>query len=216
MMDHIIAYQGKISVSLGLMQKEYVPNFVPWINQRIGIEGTLQRPPYSEAQGIEWVKNLDTSKGTHEVFAILTQERRNGEFIYTYVGHTGIHYIGWPDGVASTGSIIGSVETQGRGLGTEAKLLLLYHAFMVLGLRKMTSKVKAFNAKSVGHLMKCGYKMVGVSHKHHFHEGKYVDVFHFEVFREDWEPIWYAYQKDGVLPRLTDTERAFLKRECVS
>ncbi len=73
-MKHTIAYRGKGLVALGLMSEEYVPLFVPWMNWRIGIEGTSQRPPYSEAQGVEWVRGLDKSKGTNEVFAILTQE----------------------------------------------------------------------------------------------------------------------------------------------
>ncbi len=130
------------------------------------------------------------------------------------MGHTGIHHVEWPHGIGSTGSLIGVPDAQGKGIGTEAKLLLLYHAFMILGLRKITSFVKSFNARSAGHLMKCGYKPVGRYHKHHLHEGAYVDEIHFEVFREDWEPIWNTYQRDGAQPRLTEEQRAFLVREC--
>lgn len=204
---HTVSYEGKVRVALGLMHPGYVKLFLPWINRRVGIEGTLQRPPYSYASGVDWVRGLDKSKGEKEVFAVLLRAGTS----YQYVGHMGIHGITWPHGFATTGSMIGADGAQGRGLGTEAKLLLLYHAFMVLGLRKLVSTVKAFNAQSAGHLMKCGYKPVGRYKQHHFHEGAYVDEVVFEVFRDDWEPIWEKYQTTASLPSLTSEQRAFIE-----
>jgi hypothetical protein len=52
-MKHVIAYEGKVGTALALMQEQYVPLFLPWVNWRIGVEGTLQRPPYSAALGVE-------------------------------------------------------------------------------------------------------------------------------------------------------------------
>lgn len=212
-MNHIIAYEGKVAASLGVMLEEYVPLFAPWINRRIGIEGTLLRPPYSLTSGTDWVRGFEKSKERDEIFAVLLRDGTGGLPSYQYVGHMGVNRIQWPDGIATTGSIIGAPGTQGRGLGTEAKLLLLYHAFMVLGLRKLTSSVKAFNAQSMGHLVKCGYKQVGRYHKQHLHEGRYVDEILFEIFRGDWEPIWDRYQETGTLPKLTDEQRAHVHAE---
>ncbi len=209
-MKHIIVYEGKVGVALGLMQEAYVQHFLPWINWRIGIEGTLQRPPYSHAQGVEWIRSLDKAKGDHEVFAILVREtgKKRG---YRYVGHTGIHHA--HDSIPATGSLIWAANARGRGIGTEAKLLLLYHGFMVMGVRKITSNVKAFNVPSAGHLLKCGYQYVGRQRKHVFHEGVHVDRLLFEIFRENWEPIWEEYQKTATLPKLSDEQRAFLEKE---
>lgn len=215
-MKHVVAYEGKVVVALALMQEEYVPLFIPWVNWRIGVEGTLQRPPYSLAMGIDWVRGLDKSKGKDEVFAILSRTTNGTETTYDYVGHMGVHNVQWPHGCASTGSIIGATGAQGRGLGTEAKLLILYHAFMIMGLRKLTSTVKAFNAPSMAHLIKCGYKPVGRYRKHHLHEGEYVDEVLFEVFRDDWEPIWQCYQETAALPKLTDEQRRLIETDlCV-
>lgn len=208
-MTHIIAYEGRAKVSLGLMQEDYVPLYVPWINRRIGIEGTLQRPPYSIEGGKEWVRSLAKERGQNEVFAVLLKDKKS----YRYIGHTGVHHICWPDGRATTGSIFGAEKSQGRGYGTEAKLLLLYHAFMVLGIRKMESSVKAFNAQSLGHLLKCGYRIIGRKRRQCFHEGMFVDEILLEAFREDWEPIWDRYQKNGDLPKLTQAQRALVRKE---
>lgn len=208
-MKHVIAYEGKCNVALGVMQEAYVPHMVEWINRYSDIEGTLQRPPYAPASGIEWLRKLPAEKGTHEVFAVLERTRKT----YRYVGHMGLHRVEWPNGIASSGSMIGAKNARGRGLGTEAKLLLLYHAFMIMGLRKLTSSVKDFNVQSAGHLLKCGYAYAGRHRRHHLHRGKFVDLLLFEVFREQWEPIWEKYVATRALPKLSPQQRAFLTKE---
>jgi RimJ/RimL family protein N-acetyltransferase len=214
-MQHIIVFKGLVGTSLGLLQEEYAAEFVPWANHRIDIEGTHVRPPYWPSNFVEWVRDLAKSKGIKEVFAILVPIKVDGQTAYRYVGHTGLHDVQWPQGFASTGSVIGAKDAQGRGVGTEAKLLLLYHAFKVVGLRKVVSSVKSFNVQSAAHLIKCGYKFVGL-YRHHFpHDGKFVDSLLFEVFPEDWEPIWKAYQETKTLPKLTDEQKNFLKKELI-
>lgn len=197
------------------MQEEYMQEYLPWPNLRVGVEGTLQRPPYSLATGVEWVRGLDAKKGKDEVFAILEKTTKESfkKGRYRYIGHTGVHGITWPDGVAKTGSVIGLAHAQGRGYGTEAKLLLQHHAFHVLGLRKLRSQVKGWNAASLGHLIKCGYRIVGRHRREVFHEGNFVDLIMLEVFREEWEPIWAHYQKAYALPSLTDEQRALVHKE---
>lgn len=210
MSNGTLNYQGHVGASLGPMSQAYVPTFVSWINWRIGIEGTLQRPPYSLKMGKDWVENLANEKGKHEVFAVLAHEK-NGR--RRYVGHMGIHNINKDHGFATSGSMIGAKGAQGRGIGTEAKLLILYHAFMVIGLRKVCSTVKAWNGQSMGHLLKCGYQVCGRHRKHHFHEGAFGDEILLEVFREEWEPIWNAYQKTKMLPKLSSEQRKRIEQE---
>jgi RimJ/RimL family protein N-acetyltransferase len=209
--EHFLAYEGKL-VALAQPREEYVPEFVPWLNRRNGIEGTLQRPPYSLEMGREWIRGLDKSKGRDEVFAILLRDA-DASGGWRYIGHTGIHNIKWPDGTGATGSIIVLERGRGRGCGTEAKLLLLYHCFFVLGLRKVHSAVKAWNAQSLGHLIKCGYKIIGRRKKEVFHEAEYVDEILLEVFREEWGPVWQQYKEAEELPRLTPEQRTLIQEE---
>jgi len=207
--DHIVTSLGLCVASLGVMHKRYGKQAVPAINHRADINGTLQRPPYWPEDFDSFVDGLKKSKGKDEVFAILAHE---GE-TYRYVGHMGIHQITWPHGVGITGSMIIDASAQSRGIGTEAKLLTLQHAFEVLGLNTVKSGVKAWNAKSLGHLIKCGYRIIGRYEKIIFHEGTFVDEILLQVSRKDWLPIWERYRATKQLPKLTDEQRALVTKE---
>ena len=212
-MRHYIAYPGLAKISLGLLQENYGPEFLEWVNKRTDIHGTLQRPPYTLTHWSGWVKSLDGSRGKNEVFAVLEHVGTKKKPAYRHIGHMGVHHISWPDGCAETGSILGAPNVRGGGHGTEAKLLLLHHCFHVLGLRKLTSSVKAFNGNSLGHLIKCGYRICGRRTKQVFHEGAFVDEILLELHLEDFEPVWEKYQKTKKIPHLTDVQRALVKKE---
>ncbi len=84
---------------------------------------------------------------------------------------------------------------------------------MILGLTSVDSKVKCFNAASLGHLLKTGYRIYGRIPRRIFHEGHLVDELILAVFREDWEPVWEKYQKMSELPKLTPRQRARVLKE---
>lgn len=208
-MDHLIAYEGFVQTALAAMSESYVPLFAPHVNRRIGIDGTMQRPPYTIESGLAWVREMKQD-GKNEVFAIL---KRSPSGQYSYIGHTGIHKIRWPNAIGESGTMISVPEGRGCGCGTEAKLLLLYHAFTALGLRKMSSRVKAFNAASLGHLLKCGYKIVGRRKEEDYHFGSFVDEILVEVFQDDFWPIWEMYRSRSELPTLTLEQRETIGKE---
>lgn len=212
MTSHYIAYEGS-RIALAAMQREYIPLFMPHANNLLITRGTLMRPPFTLEDEYAFYDRICKKNGTDEIFAILYRENPDDSSTYRYIGHTGLHRISWPDATATTGSIIIDTSLHGKGCGTEAKLLLLHHAFFVRGLRKVCSEVKAFNGNSWGHLLKCGYKAIGRRRAHHFHEGAYVDDILFEVFREDFEPISHMYKETGELPSLTQKQRKTLKKE---
>lgn len=213
MTTHSIAYRGLKHVVLAAMHKDYIQTVAEHANNMEVLEGVLLRPPVSLEAELAWYDGLAKRKdaGTDDIFAILMREQEGAE--YDFVGTTGIHRITWPHAHASTGSLILRMDHLKREYGTEAKLLLQYHAFRVKGLHKLTSSVKAFNGRSLGHLIKCGYRICGRHKQHFFHDGGRVDEILLEVFREDWEPIWEQYQKSKELPKLTDEQRVLVKTE---
>lgn len=208
MTEHYIAYKGK-NVSLGAMHRDYIPIFVQHANDLSVTQGTTMRPPFTREDEEAWFERVSKKSTTQELFAVLVNEQDG----YRYIGHMGLHAITWPSAFGTSGSLL---FESGKGYGTEAKLLLLYHAFYVTGLRKVCSEVKAFNGNSWGHLLKCGYHQVGRRKDHHFHDGGYVDVILLEVFREDFDPIWKRYTKTGKLPALTEKQRKRLGQEMQS
>lgn len=207
-MDHYIVYEGR-EVALAAMQKAYIETLMPWINDLETTAGVLLTPPIMYETELEWVENLTKRSTSDVVFAVLV---RGEDKEWRYVGHTGLHRITWPDARGSSGSLIGDKSVHGKGYGTEAKLLLLYHAFRVLGLRKVTSEVKAFNGNSLGHLFRCGYQVVGCRKEQHFHDGTYVDEVLLEILRDEFEVIWRVYKQDGELPKLTDEQRMLINK----
>ncbi len=155
MSDHSSIHQG-FNVSLGAMRRDYIPLFMEGANDPDVMRGVILRPPVTLEAELAWYDNV-ASKAGNTLFAILLHERgADGKVIdYRYIGHTGLHDIVYPDGYATSGTIIVDKSCFGKGYGTEAKLLLLYEAFRNRGLRKVCSHVKAFNGNSWGHLLAC-------------------------------------------------------------
>ena len=207
-MEHYIVYSGK-HVALAGMQKEYIRLVMPWLNNPVTTAGVVLTPPITYEDELEWYESIRANR-SQRIFAILVRDGVDSE--WRYVGHTGLHNITWPDARASSGTIIGDEGVHGKGYGTEAKLFLLYHAFYVEGIRKITSELKAFNGHSLGHLLKTGYKVVGISKSHHFHEGVYVDEIMVEIFKEDFDPIWKRYKENAELPSLSVQQKKLMKK----
>lgn len=216
MNQHYPVHHGLLDVSLGAMQREYIPLFLAGANDMEVMRGVIIQPPMTLEFEYSWYDRMVQNKNDL-IFAILQHIRdANGVLTgYRYIGHTGLHGITWPSGYATSGTIIADKSCFGKGYGKEAKLLLLSDAFFTRGLRKVLSHVKAFNGNSWGHLLACGYKQCGRQKQHHFYNGEFVDSIDFEVFREDFEPIWEKYQKTKQLPKLTEEQRTILQKEMI-
>jgi len=211
MFTHYPVYDGHVSVSLGALQGGYVRKITEGINRYRAVEGTQQRGPYMPENAGEFVAKHRNSRGKDEVFAILRHDGSQPKN-YRFIGLVGIHGISWPSGYGTGGIMIFSTSERG-GAGTEALLLLLYHCFSTLGLRKVDASVKAFNGPSLGHAVKCGFQIVGHRKAHHYHDGSYVDEILLEVFKEDWKPIWDRYNESKTLPKLTNSQRELVSKE---
>ncbi len=206
---HVLAFKGFVQTSLGLLLPEYGKVYVPGVNLYGAARGTRQVPTYYHEKWFDYNAFLRKDGCTSRAFAILAHAGEG----YRYLGHTSIDKISWPDAVGSTGSIMFSGESQGMGHGTEAKLLLLHYCFILLGLRNIRSTVKGWNAQSLGHLLKCGYRIVGRYEKIVFHEGRWIDEIILQCSRESWEPVWAVYQETKTLPKLSQENRALIESQ---
>lgn len=209
--SHYIVYMSPDKqVALAAMQRGYIDQLMPWINDPVSTQGILLGPPVTYESEVSWYESLGKHSDSQAVFAILARASVEDEF--RYVGHTGLHRVTYPDARATSGTFIGDPNARGKGVGKQAKMLLLHHAFQRMQLRKVSSEVKAFNAPSVGHLVACGYSIIGVRKQQIAHEGGFVDEVLLEVFRNEFIPLWDAYQETTTVPSLTVAQKRGIRK----
>lgn len=182
-----VNYTGVIT-KLGPVHPEHdFDKLWTWINDREVNKFTTANYPvqfYAEKEYIESIHK----RSSDVLFAIQTLD---GDFI----GMMGLHNIHLTNGTATTGALIGEAEYRGKHYGRDAKMHVLYHAFHILGLRKVFSKVKAFNKPSLKYLKETGYKIEGTLKEMFYFEGEYYDEVLLSITREDFLPLWEEYKK---------------------
>ena len=162
--------------------------------QRYANDPTVRRTisnqfPQSLLAEEEWIKKLSKDNEKDVVLAIVLHETDE------LIGVMGLHKINAKDRTAITGALLGKEEWRGKGYGTEAKMILLNHAFNELNLRKVCSMALAFNKASLRFNEKCGYQEEGRQKKQVFVNGDYHDLVFTAVFREDFLPLWQNYKQ---------------------
>jgi RimJ/RimL family protein N-acetyltransferase len=187
-MNSIVFLRGH-NVSLRPLQKEDAATCARWINDPEVRDFLKNFWPITLGDEEQWIEEQGKSKPNGLTLAMVTPD---GE----HIGNMGISRIDWRNRVGTTGAIIGKKELWGKGLGTEAKILLLHHAFNSMNLRKICSQVIVYNERSRKYSEKCGYKVEGVFKDHVFRRGQYWDVINLAVFREGFEPVWEKYEKE--------------------
>lgn len=139
------------------------------------------RIPLSILSFQTWIRGLGTSE---MVFAVC--RRKDNECI----GTASIRNIDRPNGTAETGSGLLWRKDRGKGIGTEAKGLLLDFAFTELDLHVMSSTVFEGNVRSARALEKQGYRLAGRLTANVLATGGFIgDTLVFDITRKDWEQL---------------------------
>lgn len=111
-----------------------------------------------------------------------------------YIGNIYLFNIDHLNKNANSGKMIGDVSQWGHGYATEAGMLILRHAFMVLGLQRVSSRVLSTNKCSISVLLDCAYKHEGLIRKAIFKNGEYVDLVLMGVTKSDFDDIAKDYK----------------------
>ncbi len=160
-----------------------------WINDPEVTRYLLATLPVSLEEERKWFERVSKKSHDEVCFAIETLEGRK------FIGTVGVNSIRPIVRIGSTGSLIGEKDYWGKGYGTDAKMLLLNHAFSTMNLFKINSSVTEFNERSVGALKKQGYVQEGVVRQDIYCEGRYWDRILFGLLRSEFEPIWQKYSE---------------------
>ncbi len=174
---------------LVMLRPPYKPSdmafFQRWVNHPDIRPFLMTRPPYTM---IAEEKYFDTIGDDGNI--TFTMCLVDG----TPIGTTGLYKFHHADRTATTGTWIAK-PFWNQGYGTEAKLLLLNYAFDTLNLRKICSAAIAFNARSIAHNERAGYRIEGRRKKQMFRNGRYYDEVLLACFREWWWPKWQTYRR---------------------
>ena len=165
-------------VTLRPARENDAEHFVRWFADMEVTRFLARRMAIALEQEQEFLKKIGESKD--DVWWVIEAEGKA-------IGATGIHGINWLDANGTTGIVIGEKASWGKGFATEAMQLRTRYAFRELNLHKLMTEVFVPNEASRRALEKNGYRTIGISREHFFTGGRWQDVWHGEVLREDWE-----------------------------
>ncbi len=103
-----------------------------------------------------------------------------------HIGNIKLGPIDWLHRRASLGILIGDPASRGRGFGREAIELVLGHAFLQLGLQKVTAGAYADHAASVELFKAIGFSIEGRQREHLFRDGRWHDKALMGLLREEY------------------------------
>ncbi|MDP8907685.1 MAG: GNAT family N-acetyltransferase [Chloroflexota bacterium] len=139
------------------------------------------RLPVSELAFVHWITAMSRTRPPREItFAVCEQETDRP------LGGVTIRHLDWVNRTGETGSGLLAAADRGKGLGTEAKHLLLDYCFNDLGLQAVSASVSALNPRSAAALRKQGYRLAGRLTGDTFKNGAWQDALIFDLLREEW------------------------------
>jgi RimJ/RimL family protein N-acetyltransferase len=173
-------FSGEL-VTLGPIQREYLPHYVEWLNDwqvRRFLAPTLPHP-YTMQDEEDWF-NRQRSDQDSRIFAILT--RAEGKLL----GNCGLHRIDWANRHATLGIFIGDQSYWSQGYGADASRTLLRYAFEEANLHRIELEVFAFNLRAIRMYEKIGFRVEGTRKQALFREGAWHDEHIMALLRDEW------------------------------
>lgn len=147
---------------------------VRWRNQPAVVENFIYRRPVSQKDHEEWLANK-VFKGLVHQFILC----RNEDDLP--LGSVYLQNFEEEHRRAESGIYLGEEQIHGKGIGTEAVMLLRDYAFETLRMHKLSARVLAYNTASRRLHEKAGYVQEAHLKDELFLNGKYEDLILFGV-----------------------------------
>jgi RimJ/RimL family protein N-acetyltransferase len=171
-------------VRLRAVEREDIPRFVRWLNDREVTQFLLINSPLSKAMEEKWFeKQAETPPSEGQVFAIETLV--NDQWVH--IGNCGLHNIEPVNHCAEFGIFIGEKEYWGQGLGTEATRLVLKHGFEDLNLHSIYLNVYSTNPRAKKAYEAAGFVQEGVQREAVFKDGRFIDLILMSILQSEWK-----------------------------
>ena len=141
--------------------------------------------PVSREQERAWYTHVDSSDADH-VFEIRT---RDGD---RYIGNCGLHKVDMVHRNGELGILIGELDAQGKGHGSDAILTVLRYAFHTLGLHTVQINYIEGNERSKHLYAKLGFTVTGRCREHLYLRGRFHDLVLMDMTRAEYEALYGA------------------------
>ena len=157
-------------VRLRAFREDDLKNDVAWINNPVVTRYLTHMRPWSIVEERTWLdRAMRNDDPTSVTFVVETSD---GE----YSGSVGLIHIDGRNRHAEVGIVIARPEDWGRGLGTEAMLLILRHAFEEMNLHRVMLRVFTFNERAIKSYVKIGFVEEGRLRQNMYRHGAWHDT----------------------------------------
>ena len=103
-----------------------------------------------------------------------------------HVGNITLQELDWINRRAFIGYLIGEKDFAGKGIASEACLLMLYYGFNKLNFERIWTTVSAEHAASLKVAEEAGFKTEGRLRQHQLRNGKRFDLLAVGALRDEW------------------------------
>lgn len=168
-------------VYLRSSERADIPLFVRWLNDSETVSYLSVRAPMSLAMEEQWFNRMLEQEGKdayHFVICAIADD--------TPIGTAGVFQVDSVNGNAGIGISIGEKHLWGQGYGTDAMNAIVDFGFGHLRLERMWLDVYDFNVRARRSYEKCGFVLEGTQRHAIFKQGRYVDVHHMAILRDEW------------------------------
>lgn len=160
----------------------------------------LYEPPY-----IDWMEDREVNKyNSHGIFPLTPKSRE--EFIESinnkntivwsiwlhkniWVGNISLQSFDWINRSAELAILLGNKEYWGKGIGTEASKVVLYHGFRKLNLNRIWLGTMEINTGMIKIAYNIKMSWEGRSKKALFYEGAYRDIVHYSILEHEYNKL---------------------------
>jgi UDP-4-amino-4,6-dideoxy-N-acetyl-beta-L-altrosamine N-acetyltransferase len=155
-----------------------------WINNPEVRAGTGTEGPVSSYEHRRWYEKLMRNDRRR---AFIIGEHSEGSV--SPVGLTGFNDVDVRARRAELWIYIGQTDARRKGLAAEATLLLLRHAFDMIGLHRVELRVMESNARAISLYRKLGFVEEGVARESLFHGGCFHNMLLFSMLESEFRGL---------------------------
>ena len=169
-------------IRLRAAEREDLPRFVAWLNDREVRQYLLLNLPMSMTQEERWFEHMQSQPATQHAMVIEAQVGHD----WMPIGNTSFNDIDWINRGAEVGIFIGEKSCWGQGYGQETMRLMLKHGFETLNLNRVYLRVFEHNLRGIRSYEHAGFKHEGRMRQALYQDGKYYDVLLMSYLRDEW------------------------------